>query len=312
MPLLLPRPIRHLGAGSVRLAFLALVVMPACRGPAHTEMSERARGFLEDSGYGFRTIQSRSARIHYLENAHAGRDPSVLVDRVEGSVGDVLRELHISEFRPTLDVFYVSSRDEMERLTGFPVTGMSYSEDYTVALVFNETWRAFEDHEIAHVVSQTVWGEPGPPKAPTLEGLAVYVDGECGGYPIGRVVRTMYDRRLLLDLDRLLGSFRVEDDLVAYLQAGSLFGFIEASGGIDAVREVWEAGLAATPRVLGLKRAEFEGRWLSALEADSDPVPDEAWRAIRAEGCGIDAASARDASIRGPAVKGQRGGNRRD
>jgi hypothetical protein len=255
-------------------------------------MSERARAFQNTSGYRFQTIESDNARVHYLEDTYAGRDPSALVQRVEGSRSDVLGRLGISKFRPTLDVFYVESRSDMERLTGYPVTGMSYSQDHMVALVFSEEWRAFEHHEIAHVISRTVWGEPGPPEAPALEGVAVFVDGDCAGYPVGRVVRTMYDRQILLDMDRLFGSFRAEDDLVAYLQAGSLFEFVAASGGIEAVREVWESGLAGAPSTLGLDPPEFERRWLIELESEWDPVPDAAWNEIRDEGCGIDAIAA--------------------
>jgi len=266
-----------------------LAVVLGCVGPARTDMSERARGFLENSGYRFQTIESSNARIHSLEGTFAGLDPSVLVQRVEQARGVVLRKLGIPEFWPTLDVFYVETRGDMERLTGYPVTGMSYSQDHMVALVFSETWRAFERHEISHVISRSVWGEPGPPEAPALEGLAVFVDGDCAGYPVGRVVRAMYDRQLLLDTDRLFGSFRAEDDLVAYLQAGSLFDFVAASGGVEAVREVWESGFADAPRTLGLDLPEFERRWRVELESRWEPVPDEAWLQIRAEGCGIDA-----------------------
>ena len=98
--------------------------------------------------------------------------------------------------------------------------------------------------------------------------------------------------RPFLVLDRLFGSFRAEDDLVAYLQAGSLFEFIAASGGIEAVREVWESGLADAPRILGLDRAELERRWLIELESSWEPVPDAAWDEIREAGCGIDAMQA--------------------
>jgi hypothetical protein len=291
----------HLGlvtARSLGWSVLATAVMVGCTGPAHTEMSERARDFLESSDFRWQTIESRSARIHYLEDSYAGGDPEALVERVEAARGEVLRKLAISEYRPTLDVFYVESRADMERLTGYPVTGMSYTRDHTVVLVFSETWRAFERHEIAHVISRSVWGEPGPPEAPALEGLAVFVDGDCGGYPVSRVVRAVYDRGLLLDLDRLFGSFRAEDDLVAYLEAASLFDFITAHGGIEAVREVWEEGLAAAPGWLGLDRSEFERRWLSELESRWEPVPDGAWRRIRADGCGIDARSASLARVR--------------
>jgi len=106
---------------------------------------------------------------------------------------------------------------------------------------------------------------------------------------VGRVVRAMYDRGLLLDMDRVFDSFRAEDDLVAYLQAGSLFEFVAGRGGAAAVRQVWERGLAEAPGGLGLDRSEFERRWLMELESQWEPVHDVVRDAIRATGCGIDA-----------------------
>ncbi len=272
-----------------RLLILAFALLAGCTAFDHTPSSERARGFLEDTTFGWQTLESSSARIHYMEDTFAGRAPRTLAGRVEAAEATILRKLEIAEFRPTLDVFYVESRVDMERLTGFPVTGMSYAADRTVVVVFNENWRAFESHELTHVISRSVWGEPGPPEPLALEGLAVHVDGDCGGYPVGRVVRAMLDRGLLFALERLFASFRAEDDLVAYLQAGSLFDFFAESGGKERLRELWRAGLSAAVTSSGPGLAEFEGRWRAWLEAGWQPVPDPAWHRIREEGCGIDA-----------------------
>ncbi len=175
----------------------------------------------------------------------------------------------------------------MESLTGLPVTGRAYPSDQTIVLVYNQDWRAFEKHELTHVVSMTVWGEAAPPSSPMVEGVATWVDGRCGGFANGRVVAWMRENGALLSFDDLFGSFRARDDLIAYLQAASLLDFIVLEQGPGALETIWRGGLNSYAT-----DAEFHGQWLAWLDSTWQSIPTEAWEEIRADGCGIDAATA--------------------
>jgi hypothetical protein len=244
---------------------------------------------LQDSLYAWKSIETASARVHYAPGSFAESERGTLANRVESAIESIQERLSVPYYPETLDVFYVDAREDMQRLTGGPVTGFAFTESQTVVLVYNEEWRAFERHEFTHVISLNVWGEPGEPTAATLEGFATFVDGDCGGYEIGRVVSTLVMSDLLLDWEPLLGAFRTQDDLIAYLQAASFVEFVHNQGIEEGLPRLWSGGLGAAPELLGVSWSEFEGRWLEWLRASYEPIPDGAWQRIRSDGCGIEA-----------------------
>lgn len=267
---------------------LVLMLIAGCA-PGGSAPSDRAQMILQDSRYRWTSIETASARIHYPKGSFAERERHALADRVNGALESIKERLSISDYPVTVDVFYVDAREDMERLTGSPVTGFAFTEDQTVVLVYNENWRAFERHELTHVISLSHWGEPGEPRAATLEAFATFVDGDCGGYEIGRLVRTVLERDAALDWESLLVAFRAQDDLIAYLQAASVVQFFYSQGLEADVPRLWSGGLGAAPQLLEVTWSGFESRWSAWLRASQTPISDEAWQRIRAAGCGIDA-----------------------
>jgi hypothetical protein len=276
----------------LRIILPSLIFFGGCHAPEpDADPSAEAVRILGEPHFTWRTIRAPGARIHYSVGSYAEQNQAVLAKRVAESRAAVLKRLGLQGYSRSLDVFYVDSRDEMRQLTGQPVTGMAYTGDDMVVLVFNDEWRAFERHELTHVISRRTWGEPGDPFAATLEGLAVYVDGDCGGYEVGRVARTVADKGEILTLEELLGDFRAQDDLVAYLQAGSIVEYYVRQRGTQSLQRLWERGLGAAPTLLGSPTPLFERNWREWLRSSWGPLPDEAWERIRADGCGIDKVS---------------------
>ncbi|UCC74135.1 MAG: hypothetical protein JSV86_06130 [Gemmatimonadota bacterium] len=271
---------------------VALALIAACASE-ESGPSNRARQILEDSRYNWVSLEAAGARIHYAEGSYADGEREVLADRVESARRAILEGLGLCDYPETIDVFYVDAREDMRQLTGSPVTGFAFIEGQAVVLVFNEDWRAFERHELTHVISRNAWGEPGEPSAATLEGFAVYMDGDCGGYEVGRVARTLLEMDLMLDRESLLGAFRAQDDLIAYLQVASLVEYVDGQGIEGVLPRLWSGGLGAAPELLGVSWSEFEGGWSDWMRASYTPIPDPAWERIRAGGCGIVARPAR-------------------
>jgi len=272
-------------AGALAFAILVAAWGAACARP--DAPSAEAQRILDDARFPWETIESSHARIHYLPGSYAAAHRDTLAARVEGARSAALGLLGIAGYPATLDVFYVNSRQDMNDIVGTPVTGFAYYQDAAVVLVFNDTWRAFERHEVTHFVTYAAWPEPAG--AAVTEGLATYVDGACGGYPNGMVARTLLDRGDLIPLTALAGDFRSQDDLIAYLEAGSITGFVARRLGPTTLRALWDRGLAAAPELLGIPAAEFETQFQRWLSTTYDPIPDAAWSAIRSGGCGIDA-----------------------
>ena len=272
---------------SPRAFALLCAAAVGCTGSRNSAIpSMEAQRILRDKRYEWVTIESPHARIHFPAVSLTAAHRDMLPARVEEARRDVLGRLGIADYAATLDVVYVDGRQDMKKLVDSPVTGFAYYRDATVVLVFNARWRAFERHELTHVVTYAAW--PDTSGAAAAEGLATYVDGECGGEPNGRVARTILDRGEMIPLSVLTADFRHQNDLVAYMEAAGIVEFVATERGTGALRSLWSDGLEAAPSLLGMLPSEFEARFAQWLTETHQPVSDDTWAAIRGGGCGID------------------------
>jgi hypothetical protein len=259
---------------------------PSSQGAVQSPEVDR---ILSDARYEWVTTETAGMRIHFPTGSFADANRDSVTRRAESSRSHVLRRLDVAAYPSTLQLIYIDSRDDMERLIGSPVTGFAYYGEDAVVLVFNADWRAFERHELTHVVTLRTWGRAAG--AASVEGLATFVDGECGGYENGRVARTISDEGSLIELRTLVREFRTQNDLIAYLQAAALFEFMHDHLGAGALRSLWTEGLGSAPSLLQISPEELEQQFQEWLSASYDPLPEFAWQKIRSDGCGITAHS---------------------
>ena len=271
---------------SCSVVFCTLVL--GCSIPA-AESDDRpeVQRILGDVRYEWVSTESPNTRLHYPVGSFAEQQRDQLSARAEEAKNSVLLRLNAPGYSSSVDLFYVDSRADMEQLVGRPVTGFAYFDERAVVLVYNATWRPFERHELTHVVTLGTWPDPAGPAV--VEGMATYVDGFCGGYENGRVARTIHDTGTGVALETLAEDFRIQDDLVAYLQAASLIEFAVKRAGPGAIHTLWESGLPALPELPGISfDGEFELQFEDWLTRTYDPIPADSWRAIREYGCGVD------------------------
>jgi len=289
------RSLPHTGRGgwavTLRNSIVCFTVVLGCSAPApSSEDSPEVLRILSDARYDWVSIDTPNTRIHFPAGSFAETAGDMLPAQAEDSRSAVLSGLNDPDYSNTVDLFFVDSRADMEKLVGFPVTGFAYFDDHAVVLVFNAAWRPFERHELTHLVTLGTWPDPGGPAV--VEGLATYVDGFCGEYENSRVSRTILDSGALLPFETLTGEFRLQDDLVAYLQAASTIEFAVERLGESSIRTVWERGVLSVPELLETSSVgEFELQFQDWLSTTYDPIPAEAWAAIREAGCGIDSRS---------------------
>lgn len=223
-------------------------------------------------------------------------------DELHARTGDALHHaldlLGETTYPAHLRVFYVGSRDEMVPLTGGRYTGFADAPGHVVALVENETWRAFTRHEVMHAVSLLLWGHPGGAEdAPRdsvavrawrrggwlREGIAAAAEDRCGPYTNRGVAATMEQEGALLPLALLMGAFYEQDDLAAYLQAGSLVGYLLDTYGRETFRTLWESN--SVEDAYGMSVAAVEAAWVAWLRATPSEARPERMGALRA--CGF-------------------------
>jgi hypothetical protein len=116
------------------------------------------------------------------------------------------------------------------------------------------------------------------------EALATYAGGPCSGHSIDEIVAYVDLQSELIPLDSLALKFRTYNDLIAYLQAGSLLGYIRETYGLAKVRALWNEGFEQFETILDKSPSAVDAEWRKHLKA-SYPEPKVDWIALKKTGC---------------------------
>jgi hypothetical protein len=116
------------------------------------------------------------------------------------------------------------------------------------------------------------------------EALATYAGGPCSSHNIDEIAAYVDRQSELIPLDSLARKFRTYNDLIAYLQAGSLFGYIRETYGLVKVRALWEAGFEKFETILGTSPSAVDAEWRRHLSG-LYPDPKVDWASLKKNGC---------------------------
>jgi hypothetical protein len=193
-------------------SYLALVLVAGCdRTPALLYPDNPmglAAAALQDTAFTWQTRETDHFRIHFQSDSYAAAHIDQFVKDAEQARAIGLRLLGEKRFIPRIDVFHLKSREQVKRLTGFPVRGWADTPARTVLLVRSSSANQGERHEITHVLSHSFWG-PSRDWLTTgwmSESLATYAGGPCSGYPIDQIVAYLDEQGELIPLDSLAQS----------------------------------------------------------------------------------------------------------
>ncbi|HEX6313305.1 MAG TPA: hypothetical protein VFZ73_00535 [Gemmatimonadaceae bacterium] len=224
-------------------------------------------------------------RVYTLPGSYAHAHRDSLMKRLPAALGAARTMIDAPPLNGPIDIFFLDSRSHMEALTGAPVTGFAHVTAKAVFLVTNPGWRAFERHEIMHVVAGNAWGHDPRRNTWLIEGLGQAADGFCAGYPNEVVAAALASRGGWIDLDTMLRRFREQSDLRAYLQSASFTAYLLQHAGIPAVRTLWQSDADTATIVAGASLAAWEKRWRAAIRTST--IPSETLALVEQHGCGI-------------------------
>jgi hypothetical protein len=241
---------------------------------------------LRDSAFTWQTREPDHFRIHFQPGSYAADHIDQFVEDAEQARTNGLRVLGATTFEPRIDVFHLESKDQMKRITDYAVGGWTDPVARTVLLVRRSASNQGERHEIAHVLSHNLWGHSHDwgTTGWMSEALATYAGGPCSGYSIDEIVAYLDRHGELIPLDSLALQFRSYDDLIAYLQAGSFFGYIRETYGLDRVRALWERGFDQFEIILEKSPSAVDAEWRGHLRA-LYPEPKVEWAPLKKNGC---------------------------
>ena len=105
-----------------RVTLLAMLAAAGCGAAPETATRGRhVERMLEDDRFDWITVATDHFQIHFPAGSHAESHRDLLPARSEEARHSVLGRLSVTEYGEPLHLFYVDSREDMERLTGRPV-----------------------------------------------------------------------------------------------------------------------------------------------------------------------------------------------
>jgi hypothetical protein len=263
-------------------AAVALVVLMWAQSHAQN-LVQRA---LDDTYFQWRSVENARARVYYKPGSFAQRHRFTLLRSVTAGMAEDLEFLGQPAYREVLNVFYVDNRNEMERITGSPVTGFANWDANGIFLVFAPDWRGFEKHEFAHVVTMGVWGAPHPSSNWMIEGICIAADGWCREFSVDQIARHLLVSGKLPPMEQLPVRFTELGEIRGGFYAASVIAFIRSEYGIDAVRRIWTGGLGILPDTLGRPFDKIEAMWRDHLEREVGDGVEVDMGKIDESGCG--------------------------
>ncbi len=240
---------------------------------------------LADTTFEWITRAAPGFRVHFAADTYAAAHQDSLVARLGPALAADRALIDAPGDPEPIDVFFIESRDQMRRAVGYGVTGFADTQGRGVFLVTNPDWRAFERHELMHVVAVDRWGRAAAGNDWLLEGLAQMADGHCGGHTNTAVMLGLVARHGWIPLDTMLTAFRQQNDLRAYLQAAAFSGWLREHAGVAALQTAWQQ--PDTPAMALARRplAAWWADWRAQLDGSTAVSSAELDR-IEAGGCG--------------------------
>jgi hypothetical protein len=269
----------------VGAAVMTVTFLPATAVSAQPPAGLGARA-LADTAFKWVADSMPGIRVYFLRNTDAWRMRDSLKARLPMALGHARALIDAPPLAGPVDVFFIQDRTQMRALVGASATGFAHMQARAVFVVTNSEWRAFDRHEIMHVVAAGAWGHIGPRNAWLQEGLAQAADGQCAGFTNAQVAVSLARRHGWIALDTLIGRFREQSDLRAYLQAAAFVQYLLATVGPSAVRELWAGEPTPATQLRGVTLAEWESAWRRSVEL-LPSVPADALKPIEAVGCGV-------------------------
>jgi hypothetical protein len=265
---------------------VAVLLMAATWATAAYGQVNLVEGALEDSTFKWRSMDSEAVRIYYQPGSFAERHRAMLLRSASRAVGDALECLGEPEYDRLIHVFYLESREEMNRIVGRPVAGYANWEASGVFVVFNPKWRSFEKHEITHVLTMELWGSPNAASGWMIEGVPIYCDGWCRQYSVDQIALHLLSHGELPPLRDFFDDFATLGEIRAGFYAASLIGFIRETYGTDALRALWLSGHANLRELLGADVDQVETSWKQYLRSTVNEDTEVDMKTIEDSGCG--------------------------
>ena len=192
--------------------------------------------------------------------------------------------IHLPEFKDSILIRFVRSRQEMKSLIGREAAGFAMPGSKTLYLVAGGKVSPPIKHELMHMVSMTTWGHPAPSSTWMNEGLAAFAENDCNGYTDEQIYRFLLEKNLLVPVDSLTADFYRQPEMIAYHQSAYIVQYLLEHYGVEKFITVWQKGSAEFQKVYGIPFSQVEVSINTAVKKHLRHSPAIHWEVFK-KGC---------------------------
>lgn len=261
------------------------LVLVAGVATAQTPDSEIDRA-LERKDFRWRSIAEDEVRLFYQEGSFAERHRIMLLRGARAALTAGLVFLEMADDGRQLRVLYVDDRGQMEKLIGRPYAGYADWSGHGVFLVCNAEWRSFDTHEISHVLSFGRWGDPAAASSWMIEALPIAIDGWCQTADIDDIAAFLTATGRWPGLAAYTEDHAALGEIAGGVLGASLVRHMQLRYGAAIIAAAWRSGLTTALMAEELDPGQVEQDWLESLRGRPDPLNEEEWQILDADGCG--------------------------
>jgi hypothetical protein len=213
-------------------------------------------------------------RVRFMEECHQAIKSNIAL-------------LNLAEYRDSIRIQFLSSREEMKRYTGMTPSGIALPDSKIVYIVANGNPKEVKPpikHELMHLISMTTWGFPAPDSNWMNEGLAAYAENNCNGYNDEQIYRYLISKGMLISMDSLATTFYHQPEMVSYHQAAYIVEYLLSQFGVQKFKNLWAQGFRSFEKIYGIRFEQVQKVMNNTAENNYPIPPNIDWNSFKA-GC---------------------------
>jgi hypothetical protein len=249
----MPPRMSSVGLRAFRLGICSLLLGNACSAPEQPGVLPRTpvgRQAYDSSDLRWEQMPIERGTIWFERGSFPSSKRQELADSVQTARTRVIDKLALGR-DTTLELFFVASRQSMQRIVGAPIAGFVQPGQLAAFFVASPGYRPPITHELTHVYTMAYWGQsaqvgdPSGPRAWLGEGVATLVAGSCQGITNDEMAAALQRVGALPTVNELTTRFRALPEDAGMPAAGSLAQFIFERRGTEGLRDLWLGGTVA-------------------------------------------------------------------
>lgn len=275
------------------LFFALIFCIPSCSSTQTSSVSENSYyaavvdTILHKSGKKFSIQKSEGISFYYESDQYFDSVIQMLMTDAVKSKKQGMEMLGLTSLPYEMKVIYFNDREKIRPYLNMAPKGIALPDAYTLLIATNDSTRAYHTHEMMHIISINHFdGYAATPSDWIQEGISVYTDNPCLGYPIHEIAAYLYYNNKMSSMDSLFHHFRSLPDVQAYMQAGSLVGYLIDQYGQKKFEQLWKNGIVGLSSTIGKSIIELEKEYHAFLRKKYPNQPKVNWTLLNEKGCG--------------------------